>query len=136
MGNITLIQIAEAIGVLSVIVGAYLKIRKMMTNCYNEKVAIKFDEVDEKFDEVYKKFKEMRKEIEELDRRLTDVERKRDQYERELGDSKRERGILARGELSALKILRAMLDKSQLDQDELAESIKEIEEYVFEKSHD
>lgn len=135
MENITMGEIESTLKFIAGIIGSLITIYAVFSKWYKYKITNKFDKVDEKFNEVYKKFKEVCEKIEELDIRLTDVERKRDQYERELGDSKKERGILARGELSALKILRAMLDKSQLDQDELAESIKEIEEYVFEKSH-
>lgn len=129
MENITIGQIASALTTLGIIVGAIVSVKKSMSNCYNTKVVSKFDEISKKFIEVDKK-------IEEIEGRLEYVERKRAQYERELGDSKKERGILMKGELSALKILRALVDESKLDKDELAGSIKEIEEYVMEKSHD
>lgn len=129
MENITLGQIASAIIMLGTIIGAFIKVKRSMTDCYNSKVVVKFDEISKKFIEVDKK-------IEEIEDRLEYIERKRAQYERELGDSKKERGILMKGELSALKILRALVDESKLDKDELAGSIKEIEEYVMEKSHD
>lgn len=128
MENITLGQIASAITMLGIIIGAFIKIKKSMTNCYNTKVVVKFEEVD-------KKFKEVDKKIMEIENRLEYVERKREEYEKELSYSKKERGILMKGELSALKILRALVDESKLDKDEIAGSINEIEEYVMEKSH-
>lgn len=129
MENITIGQIVQAIGTLGIIVGAYVKVKKSISNCYNKKVVSKFVEIGEKFKEVDKK-------ITEIESRLEYVERKREEYERELGDSKKERGILMKGELSALKILRALVDESKLDKNEIASSINEIEEYVMEKSHD
>lgn len=129
MENITIGQIAQALTILGVIVGTYIKVKKSISNCYDTKVASKFNEID-------KKFKEVDKKIVEIESRLEYVERKREEYERELGDSKKERGILMKGELSALKILRALVDESKLDKDEIAGSINEIEEYVMEKSHD
>lgn len=129
MENITLGQIASALTMLGIIVGAFVSVKKSMSNCYKTKVADKFDEID-------KKFKEVDKKIVEIENRLEYVERKREEYERELGDSKKERGILMKGELSALKILRVLVDESKLDKNEIASSINEIEEYVMEKSHD
>lgn len=128
MENITLGQIASTITMLGIIIGAFIKIKKSMTNCYNTKVVVKFEEVD-------KKFKEVDKKIIEIENRLKYVEKKREEYEKELSYSKKERGILMKGELSALKILRALVDESKLDKDEIAGSINEIEEYVMEKSH-
>lgn len=129
MDNITIGQIASALTTLGIIVGTFISIKKSISNCYNTKVVSKFDEID-------KKFKEVDKKIEDIERRLEYVERKREEYERELGDSKKERAILMKGELSALKILRALVDESKLDKDDIAVSINEIEEYVLEKSHD
>lgn len=132
MDNITIGQIASALGTLGVIVGAItgviVFVKKLISNCYNTKVAVKFTEIDGKF-------KELNKKITEIDERLKYVEEKRIEYERELGDSKKERGILMKGELSALKILRTLVDESKLDKEEIAGSINEIEKYVMEKSH-
>lgn len=132
MDNITIGQIASALGTLGIIVGAItgviVTIKKIISNCYNTKVAVKFTEIDGKI-------KELNKKIIEIDERLKYVEEKRIEYERELGNSKKERGILMKGELSALKILRTLVDESKLDKEEIADSINEIEEYVMEKSH-
>lgn len=128
MENITIGQIASTITVLGVIVGAIIKIKKSISNCYNEKVVVKFNEIDEKFKKVDKK-------IVEIENRLEYVEKKREEYEKELGDSKKEREILMRGELAALKVLRSLVDESKLDKDDIADSISEIEDYVMIKSH-
>ena len=129
MENITIGQIVQAIGTLGIIVGAYVKVKKSISNCYNTKVVVKFDEVD-------KKFKEVDKKIAEIESRLEYVERKREEYERELGDSKKEREILMIGELSALKLLWSMVDESKIEKEDIGKSIASIEKYVMKKSHD
>lgn len=129
MENITIGQIASAITLLGVIVGAIIKIKKSISNCYNEKVVVKFNEIDEKFKKVDKK-------IVEIENRLEYVERKREEYEREIGNSKKEREILMEGELAALKLLWSMVDESKIEKEDIGKSIKSIEKYVLEKSHD
>lgn len=129
MENITIGQIASALTTLGIIVGAFIKVKKSMTDCYNKKVVVKFEEVD-------KKFKEVDKKIVEIENRLSYVERKREEYEKELGDSKKEREILMMGELSALKLLWSMVDESKIEKDDIGKSIKNIEDYVIKKIHD
>lgn len=113
MDNITIGQIAGAMGTIVVIVGFVMAIYKW----YKTNFTDKFDAIDDKF--------------EQIDNRLEFVETKRIEYEKEVQNSKSERMILLRGLLAALKGLHEMGCNNAV-----THSISEIENYMVEKSHD
>lgn len=106
MENITMGQLAGAIGIVTVIISFVVSIVKWYKTNITDK-------------------------LNKLDQRLTFVEIKREEYEREVEKSKEERLILLKGELSALKGLKEMGCN-----DAVTHSINEIEEYMMLKSHD
>ena len=116
MDNITVGQIVAAIGTISLIGGFVCGIIVAVSKWWKTRVTDKFTTIDNRFEKV--------------EERLDDVERKRDQYEQELQNSKDERLILMKGELAALKALHE-IHKSE----DVSDSINEIEQYVFDKSH-
>lgn len=98
------------IGTIGVIGGFTATIVKAIMKWYKTKITDRFDRIEQRLDE---------------------VESKRDEYEREVRNSKKERELLMRGELACLKGLYAITEN-----DLITNSIKEIEEYMMEKSHD
>jgi D-mannonate dehydratase len=106
MDNITIGQIAGAIGTLTVIVGFFVAISKWYKTNITDK-------------------------LNKLEQRLTFAEMQIKENLKETEKSKLERMILLRGELACLKGLYATTKN-----DEIANSIKEIEEYMMLKSHD
>lgn len=116
MENITIGQIVGAIGIISVIGGFVTTIIKNIMKWYKSRITDRFVQIDNKFEEVQQ--------------RLDYVETKRDEYEGEVENSKFERKILMGGLLAALKGLKEMGCN-----DAVTSSIKEIEEYMMEKTH-
>ena len=106
MEQLTIGQIASAIGIITVIVTFFVSIYKI----YKKTIGDRFVKIEE---------------------RLSFVEKKRVEYEKEVEKSKEERMILLRGELAALKGLKEMGCN-----DAVTHSISEIEEYMVLKSHD
>ena len=117
MDNVTIGQIAGAMGTIVVIVGFVMAIYKWYKSTFSDK------------------FKAIDNEIDEVKQRLDFVEQKKTEYEKELQNSKFERMILLRGELAALKGL-AKISNINSATDSINESIEEIEKYMMEKSHD
>lgn len=113
MENITIGQIVGALGTITIFIGFIAMINKW----YKSSISDKFERIDNR--------------LEEVEYRLVDVEKSRKQYEKEVECSKFERKILLRGELAALK---GIYEIKNIDT--VANSIKEIEEYIMEKSHD
>lgn len=112
MENITIGQIVSALGVITVFITFFAKINKW----YKSGIADKFNKIDNRFEEVEK--------------RLEYTEGKRDEYEKEVKNSKYERKILMGGLLAALKGLNDMGCNEAVTC-----SIKEIEEYMMDKTH-
>ena len=106
MESITIGQIVIAIGLISAIAGFIAKIYKT----YKNNIIDRFSNIE---------------------KRLDFVEEKREEYEREVQFSNLERKILLKGELAALKGLKEMGCN-----DAVTKSIKEIEEYMMDKSHE
>lgn len=117
MDNITIGQIAGAIGTIVVIVGFVVAIYKWYKSTFSDR----FEAIDH--------------EIDGVKQRLDFVEQKKTEYEKELQNSKFERMILLRGELAALKGL-SKISNINSATDSINESIEEIEKYMMEKSHD
>ena len=113
MDNITIGQIAGAIGTILVIAGFVMTIYKWYKTSFTDK----FETIDN--------------EIDGVKQRLDFVETKRIEYEKEVQNSKSERMILLRGLLAALKGLHEMGCNNAVTL-----SISEIENYMVEKSHD
>ena len=107
MENITIGQIAGAITVISIIIGAIFKVIKM----YKHNIVDRFDNIEN---------------------RLEFVEKKRVEYEKEVQFSNLERKILLKGELAALKGLKGL---GCDDNDVVTKSIEEIEQYMMDKTH-
>jgi len=106
MENITIGQIAGAVGTLSILAGFFFSIYKFI-----KKVAL--DKIDNNSQEI----KLLKDEMERL--------------KSEVQDSKEERLILLKGQLACLKGL-----KEQGCNGPVSQGIKDIEEYIIRKSHD
>ena len=106
MENITIGQIAGAIGTISVLGGFFFSIYKFV-----KKVAI------DKIDANTKEIENLKNEMERL--------------KSEVQDSKEERLILLKGQLACLKGL-----KEQGCDGPVSQGIEDIEEYILRKSHD
>ena len=105
MENITIGQIENAIGIITVIGAFIFGIYKW----YKKIIGDRFVKIEN---------------------RLTFVEEKREEYEQEVEKSKEERMILLRGELAALKGLKKMGCN-----DAVTHSISEIEDYMLLTTH-
>lgn len=106
MENITIGQIAGAVGTLSILAGFFFSIYKFI-----KKVA-----------------------LDKIDNNSHEIELLKDEMERlksEVQDSKEERLILLKGQLACLKGL-----KEQGCNGPVSQGIKDIEEYIIRKSHD
>ena len=117
MENITVGQIASAIGVITVIAGFCVALFKW----YKFNITDKFASVDKKINEV----------TDRLENVENYVENKEKEFLKELDDSKFERKILMGGLLSALKGLSKMGCT-----DDVTGSINEIQNYMMNKTHD
>lgn len=106
MENITIGQIAGAVGTLSILAGFFFSIYKFI-----KKVAL--DKIDNNSHEIGL----LKDEMERL--------------KSEVQDSKEERLILLKGQLACLKGL-----KEQGCNGPVSQGIKDIEEYIIKKSHD
>ena len=128
MENITIEQIDSTLKLIAGIIGSLTIIFAVFSKWYKNKITNKFAEIDNQFKGLDTKF-------EEIEKRIEYIEKKRDEYEKELNNSKEERKILMEGELSALKLLRSMVDESKIEKEEISKSIKNIEKYIMKKSH-
>ena len=124
MENITMEQIESTLKMIAGIITSLTVIFGIFSMWYKKKIANKFNEVDDKL-------KVVNDEIVCIKKRLDFVESKRDEYEGVAENSKFERKILMSGLLSALKGLEAVVPNEYV-----SNSIKEIEEYMMEKTHD
>lgn len=107
MENITLGQIAAAIGIVSVIAAFFIKI----FSWYKKHITIKFEEHD--------------KDIEELKRVVKSLQG-------EIKESKEERLILLKGQLACLKGLHNDLNCNG----PVTKGIEDLESYLIKKSHE
>ncbi len=118
MENITIGQIAAAIGILSVIGGFFIAIFKW----YKSHITDEFTKLHKKLDE----------HIIAADKRIEAAEEKVNIQDKEMQESKEERLILLKGLLACLKGLHNDLHCNG----PVTQGIAEVEEYLINKSHE